>query len=659
VIGVTNRESGGDAERRGNKRRVAAGVSARLAVSSMEEGAVVGNFLLGRLIGQGAQASVFQARHRFLDHAAAVKVLLSQPDPMIKERFLREAKATASLEHPRIVRILDCGIDGDVPYMAMELLVGRTLKELNVARANGGYSLEEVLNVAVQVTSALALAHTRGIIHRDLKPSNILILNDGTLKLLDFGVAKVPGSELTQTGGFVGNMSYAPFEQWRNAADVTPAADVFSVGAILFEMIVGRLPPRDGGQAGISGASSELPAGTSLLRRGVPDALTNLLLSCLEEDPDLRPKDAEELCRTLQSLPSESRSRRRGEANHRGRGRLAQSVETASRTVTQYSQVLAPVVSAEDGRQRQRRSGARFVVPVLVAAAALAIVVAGRRAFFGPAPATASIAAVQPAREMKPEPPRPALPASPALLETARESPLTVVAAPGFPEDALKALREGVSRKVVLNHGALDLPSPGDWFLFWSDHTMSRSAHLPAAFVAHMTDKDQLKTIVRPEFAVDGSWLILTSDGTLFRSDGFPDDVFSARATHGSSSLRLFEMISDDPGGYLSGWPSISVYGDGQASVTNDDSHRIQDAVARVASDGGIRDVIVEPGGEWMIVGNRNLAMSKNLDPTLRHQAQELETRGAAVCQAVVGRRGRWALVVQEAKGASCLRSDG
>ena len=109
----------------------------------MEEGAVVGNFLLGRLIGKGAQASVFQARHRFLDRDAAVKVLQPQPDPMVRERFLREAKATASLEHPGIVRVLDYGSDGDVPYMAMELLLGGTLKELNVSRTNGGYSLGE------------------------------------------------------------------------------------------------------------------------------------------------------------------------------------------------------------------------------------------------------------------------------------------------------------------------------------------------------------------------------------------------------------------------------------------------------------------------------------------------------------------------------------
>ena len=118
----------------------------------MEEGAVVGNFLLGRLIGQGAQASVFQARHRFLDREAAVTVLPPQPDPMGRQRFLREAKATASLEHPGLVRVLDCGIEGDVPYMAMELLLGGTLKELNVSRANGGYSLGEVVSVMVQAT---------------------------------------------------------------------------------------------------------------------------------------------------------------------------------------------------------------------------------------------------------------------------------------------------------------------------------------------------------------------------------------------------------------------------------------------------------------------------------------------------------------------------
>ena len=121
-----------------------------------------------------------------------------------------------------------------------------------------------------------------------------------------------------------------------------------------------------------------------------------------------------------------------------------------------------------------------------------------------------------------------------------------MVAAPGFPEGALKALSERLSKKAVLKHGALDLPSAGEWFLFWSDRTMSKSAHLPAAFLAHMTDREQLKTIVRPEFAVDGSWLILTLGARLFRSESFPEDVFSARAAGGSSSLKLFEIVPDD-----------------------------------------------------------------------------------------------------------------
>ena len=251
------------------------------------------------------------------------------------------------------------------------------------------------------------------------------------------------------------------------------------------------------------------------------EAITNLLLSCLDENPDLRPQNAEEVCRTLKALSSGSHWRREGGAQRRGQGRLAESVEGATRTLTQYSQIWEPVVEAEDGSQRRRRPGARFLVPALAAAAALALILAKGRAFFGPAPATVSIVAVQPAPAKKPEPQAPVLAASPAELPAVRESPSTVVAAPGFPEDALKALRDGVSKKVVLNHGALDLPSPGDWFLFWSDRTMSKSAHLPAAFLAHMTDREQLKTIVRPEFAVDGSWLILTSGGTTVQERWF------------------------------------------------------------------------------------------------------------------------------------------
>jgi serine/threonine protein kinase len=623
----------------------------------MQEGAIVGNFLLGRRIGKGAQASVFQARHRFLDREAAVKVLEPQSDPMSRERFLREAHATASLEHPGIVRVLDCGIDGDVPYMAMELLLGQTLKELNGSRANGRYSLGEVMNVMIPVTDALALAHTRGIVHRDLKPSNVFILNDGTIKLLDFGVAKVTGSELTQTGDFVGNISYAPFEQWRNSADVTPAADIYSVGAIMFEMIVGRLPPRsDPRQKGISGGSSELPVGSSLLRRGVPEAITNLLLACLDENPDLRPQNAEEVCRRLQALSTGNQLRREGGAQYRGQGRLADSLETSSRTVTQYSRALESSAKVEDGRQGRLRSRARLAVPALAAAVVLGLILVKGRAVSGPTPATASVVARGPtpatASVVAIHAPEPMAPA--AEVSSVKEAALTVVAAPGFPEGALKALNEGLSKKAVLTHGALDLPSDGEWFLFWSDRTMSKSAHLPAAFVAHMSDREQLKTIVRPEFAVDGSWLILTSDARLFRSESFPEDVFSARAADGSSSLKLFEIVPDDADGDLSGSPSISLYADGHATVMNDDDREIQDAVSRASSDGRIVDVSVGPSGEWMIVGSRSVAMSKKVDPSLRQKVQELEARGATVCQAVAGRKGRWALIVQETPGVPC-----
>jgi hypothetical protein len=239
-------------------------------------------------------------------------------------------------------------------------------------------------------------------------------------------------------------------------------------------------------------------------------------------------------------------------------------------------------------------------------------------------------------------------------VSSVKESPLTVVAAPGFPAGALKALNEGLSKKAVLTHGALDLPSDGEWFLFWSDRTMSKSAHLPAAFVAHMSDREQLKTIVRPELAVDGSWLILTSDARLFRSESFPEDVFSARAAAGSSSLKLFEIVPDDADGDLEGSPSISVYADGHATVMNDDDREIQAAVSRASSDGRIVDVSVGPSGEWMIVGSRSVAMSKKVDPGLRQKVQELEARGATVCQAVAGRKGRWALIVQETPGVPC-----
>lgn len=226
-----------------------------------------------------------------------------------------------------------------------------------------------------------------------------------------------------------------------------------------------------------------------------------------------------------------------------------------------------------------------------------------------------------------------------------------------FPADLRDALKNGLSRGLALRHATLDLPSDGDWFLFWSDGTLSGSPRLPAAFLRHFEARDSSSTIVRPSIALDGSWLILTSNGGLFRSSDFPDDVYEALNRAGTrSSLTLFEFISDDPLGPLSGCPWISLYSDGHDEVRHDDEGVVSGAVARANAEGAIRDVLVTPSGGWMIVGNRTVQLSPDTSPSLRGQVRALEHDGRVICQAVVGNKGRWALVVQADSAAPCPR---
>jgi hypothetical protein len=219
------------------------------------------------------------------------------------------------------------------------------------------------------------------------------------------------------------------------------------------------------------------------------------------------------------------------------------------------------------------------------------------------------------------------------------------------------ALKNGLHRGLALRHAALDLPSEGDWFLYWSDGTISRSQHLPTAFLRHLDAKDSASTIVRPSVALDGSWLILTSGGGLFRSSDFPDDVYEALNRGGTSqALTLFEFISDDPIGPLSGCPWISLYADGHDEVRHDDEGILSGAVARANAEGPLRDVLVTPSGGWMIIGNRTVQLSPNTSQSLRAQVRALERDGRAICQAVLGKEGRWALIVQNDGAERCPR---
>ena len=254
---------------------------------------VAGRYEIERALGHGAMAVVDLAHDVELGRPVALKRLaenLSRDDEL-HARFLREARLAARLSHPNVVRVYDVGDDGGRPFIAMEYVDGETLAQY-VAR-RGPLPPDEAAELGVQICRALAAAHAAGLVHRDVKPQNLLLRRDGVLKLGDFGIAfGAEGTRLTMAGTVLGTAAYLAPEQARGE-DVTAAADVYGVGAVLHELLTGA-PPRS------PSTLAELAAAETIRApAGVPHALASLVMSCLEPDPRRRPSSAAEVARRL------------------------------------------------------------------------------------------------------------------------------------------------------------------------------------------------------------------------------------------------------------------------------------------------------------------------------------------------------------------------
>jgi Protein kinase domain/Domain of unknown function (DUF4388) len=209
---------------------------------SRDNGALVGKYRILRLIGKGSMGMVYQARDTVLDRDVALKVMVAHvaDDAEMKARFEREAKAVARMMHPNIVTVFDLGthVDGS-PFIAMELLKGQDLRE--AMRSALPLSLEEKVSIVSQVLGGLAHAHRDGIVHRDIKPANVFINIEGTVKIMDFGVARLQTASMTGTGRVVGTAEYMSPEQ-AQGEHVDGRSDLFSVGSMLFELLTSELP---------------------------------------------------------------------------------------------------------------------------------------------------------------------------------------------------------------------------------------------------------------------------------------------------------------------------------------------------------------------------------------------------------------------------------
>ncbi|MET0832469.1 MAG: Stk1 family PASTA domain-containing Ser/Thr kinase [Actinomycetota bacterium] len=251
---------------------------------------------VGRLLGAGGMAEVFEGRDRLLARRVAIKVLQAQfaRDPSFLIRFKREAQAAASLSHPNIVGVYDTGTEDGTHFIVMEYVEGRTLKD--VIRAEGPLYPERAAEVCADVCSALIAAHARGLIHRDIKPGNVMLTPEGKVKVMDFGIARATTSEtITQTAAVVGTAQYISPEQAQGQT-VDYRSDLYSVGCCLYEMLTGTVPFTGATPVAIAYRHvREDPTPPRMLNPDVPAPLEAITLKAMSKLPDNRYQTAAEM----------------------------------------------------------------------------------------------------------------------------------------------------------------------------------------------------------------------------------------------------------------------------------------------------------------------------------------------------------------------------
>jgi len=263
----------------------------------------IGRYEILEPIGEGAMGTVYRARDPLIERTVAIKTVataqLQQEGPEFESRFLREAQSAGRLSHPNIVTIYDVGETDDVAYIAMEYLAGTTLRDL---MDKGPMPFDLVLDTAIQMAEALAFAHEHGVIHRDVKPANVIITGSrGRIKLTDFGIAHLSNSEKTHAGLMLGSPRYMSPEQARGR-EVSGRSDIFSLGAVLYEMVTGQCAfGGDSLPAILYRVINEMPVPPKSQRQDLPDAFADILMRMLSKNPDERP-DARALAAAFRQM---------------------------------------------------------------------------------------------------------------------------------------------------------------------------------------------------------------------------------------------------------------------------------------------------------------------------------------------------------------------
>ena len=269
----------------------------------------LGKYRVLSVLGAGGMGIVYAGEDTSLKRPVALKALRPELNANItaRERFLREAQATAGLEHDNIIRIYEVGETNGVPFMAMQLLKGETL-DARLARA-GRLAVDEVIRIGRETAEGLDAAHERGLVHRDIKPANLFLEKPkGRVKILDFGLAHVERGEskLTRLGIVVGSVGYLSPEQ-AAGRPVDARSDLFSLGCLLYHLTTGELPFKgDDLLSKLKALANTEPMPPNFLDAGVPEVFSDLILMLLDKDPDFRPPSARDLSEALASLGKKS-----------------------------------------------------------------------------------------------------------------------------------------------------------------------------------------------------------------------------------------------------------------------------------------------------------------------------------------------------------------
>ncbi len=326
-------------------------------------------YRIGELIGRGGMADVYRGTDTLLDRTVAIKVLSDRSED-VRKRFLREAQAMAQLNHTNIISVYDVGDADGISFIVMELLDGRTLREIPATEL----TMHKAVRHFTQLLDALQYAHERDVIHRDIKPTNIMVLGDGTVKVMDFGLSRrtTDMSSVTSAGEIVGTIAYLSPERFLGK-NADARSDLYSVGVVMYEVFTDTVPFKsetDDLVAVIFAHVNDLPALPRTINRNIPLPVERIIMQLLEKDPDRRHATAALVAAELRALISPdaphapdaaARTSSKGQAPPPPPPRAASRNETAARDMLQrtfgstqtlnegYASVLAGMLAARKG----------------------------------------------------------------------------------------------------------------------------------------------------------------------------------------------------------------------------------------------------------------------------------------------------------------------